>query len=448
MSLADHIQINIQVSSVGPVAAGFGIPLILSPNASFSDRIRFYGSTLDVAADFSVTSSPEYLAAAAMFAQPVAPQQIAVGRAANKPTQTYVISIVAVRNSSPYHVQVDGEGVTSTETAATSGGSATNDSIVDLIVTALNAVAGKNYTAAATGSGGSHVCTVTGDAAGNWFSLEVLDNTALKISQTHTDPGVAADMDAIRLVDDSWYGIHSTYNSKAVVTALAAWTESNGKLYSPAVNETDAITTTAGNADTLDALHTSAYARTNGWYHPSPKAMLGAAVLGHMLPIDPGSDDWKWQTLAGVPAVKLTATHRTNLLARKANSYQVNAGLPITWEGTCSDGTFVDIIRGRDWLQNDMSVGVYGAIYRSNAAGRKVPFTDAGFAIVEAEVRGSLKRAAAAGIIRDDFVVTMPRLVDVSGANKTIRKLAGIKFSANLAGAVHDVAITGSVSAA
>lgn len=442
-TLSEHVSLTITQDSVGIARAGFGIPLILSHTPTWVERVRFYGSLPDVADDFA-SGTPEYLAATAMFSQSPHVEQIAIGRAANKPTQVYVISVATVTNSYTYSINVSGPGITATTVTYTSDSTATNDEIAAGLISALNGVTGKNYTAVATGSVGSQAVTVTATAPGDWFSLEVVKVADLHISQTHVDPGVAADLDAILLENSDWYAITTLYNSSAYVTAVATWVEANTKLYIFDTNDTDAITVAAGGGDLLDALHSATRARTAGAYHPSPANMMAAAWLGRVLPLDPGSETWKFKTLSGVLPVTLTSTHRVNLRAKKANTYQAVAGRNITWEGTVADGDFIDVTRGIDWLEDDMQKGVFGALANSD----KIPFTNAGVAVITAEVEASLKRAVGKGILSGDPkpVVTAPKVADIDITNKSLRNLPDVKFSGTLAGAIHKVTISGVIS--
>lgn len=442
------ISISISLSAVGPSAPGFGIPLIASPNATFPDRVRTYTDLPSFQADFTDPTSPEVRAAEVIFGQDPAPSIVKVGRCVGVPTQTYVIAASAVRNSSPYAVNVKGQ-FPDAAISITSGGSATNDAIIAALVTALNTTPSKNFTAAATGTTGSQVCTVTANSPGAWFSLEVVDVTALAVKQTHSDPvtSIATDLAAMLTVDPDFYGVITLYDSQAYVNAAAAWVQSNGKIYAPTVNETAAITTAISNGDTLDALHTSAYNRVLGQYHPSPAAFLGAGLFGRMLPIDPGKDDWKWPTISGMPSVALTPDQIAKLTARDANSYRTYLGDPIAFNGTMADGTFVDIIRGRDWLATTIQLQIYSAIKAASDRGQKIPFNDAGIAAIAAELKTALKAGFAAGVINDDFTITIPKKSSISPSNVAARNLAGISFSATLQGSVHDVPVTGSISA-
>lgn len=445
MPLSDHVSLTITQDSVGIARAGFGVPMHLSYSAAWAERIRFYTSLADVAVDFPVTTSPEYLAATAFFSQSPRPNRIAIGRGALKPTQVYTVGVATIRDSHAYQIRVKGQGVTETVATYTSGVGATNDAIIAGLVTQLNAVVGNNYIAAiVAGTGDTDTLTVTADAAGGWFSLEVLSVSDLEIAQTHADPGIATDLAAILLENSDWYALHTAFNSNALVLAAAAWVEANKRIYVVDVNESDAITTTAGNSDTLDDLATLERARTMGCYHPDPSAMFAAAWMGRVLPLEPGSETWKFKRLSGVPAVRMTATQRGNLIARSANSYETIAGINITFEGTTADGDFLDVTRGLDWLEDDMSKGVFGVL----AGADKIPFTDAGVALIEAEVRASLRRAVDRQILADDPepTVTVPLVADVSTSDKALRLLPDVKFSGTLAGAIHKVTISGVVS--
>jgi hypothetical protein len=121
--------------------------MILSHNASFPERVRFYTDLPGVAEDFADSSSPEYRAAQALFSQSPHPETIAIGRAAGAVTQKYEIGVAAVRNSHTYSIEVDGEGFDADTAESTSDSAATQQEIANGLLTALNAVVDKNYLA-------------------------------------------------------------------------------------------------------------------------------------------------------------------------------------------------------------------------------------------------------------------------------------------------------------
>ena len=448
MSLDDYVVITITRDAVGVTQPGFGIPMILGYSATWTDRLRYYEDLPSMVADSFSTSSPEYLAAEAAFSQNPRPTQIAIGRGTNKPTQVYVIGVASVQNNTVYNLDVVAPGASPTNPVTfTSSGSATNDNIIAGIVAALNGVSGKNYTAAATGSSGTMVCTVTGSAAGNWFSIEIESLTLLDSKQTSADPGVAADLTAIALAQPTWYGLYTFFNSQAIVTAAAAWIEANARIYLPDVVDTLAVTTSGGDGgtgDTLDALCTSNYTRTMGSYHPIPAEMFGAAWLGRVLPTDPGSATWKFKTLAGVSATVLTETQRGNLLSRHGNGIESIASLSITFEGTVADGEYLDAIVGDDWVKSDMQLRIFNVLVGVD----KVEYEDTGIALVEAAVRASL----AAAVDRKIYAATpktqvsVPTAASVDSGSKSTRTLPNVKWTATRSGAIHKVLVQGTVS--
>jgi hypothetical protein len=101
---------------------------------------------------------------------------------------------------------------------------------------------------------------------------------------------------------------------------------------------------------------------------------LPPGLAGRVLPLDPGSETWKFKTVAGVTPDVYTDTQRVNLKNRNANYYYTVAGVNIVTEGVVADGEFIDVIRFRDWIASHMAEGVFGALASAN----KVPFTDEG----------------------------------------------------------------------
>ena len=256
---------------------------------------------------------------------------------------------------------------------------------------------------------------------------------------------MATDLAAIVVEDDTWYGLVTLYNSNAYVVAAAAWVEAQtAKQYAADICDSETISLAVGGSDTADDLATATYNQTSAWYHPSPAAFLGAALLGKFLPYDPGEATAKFKSLSGVATVTLTATQRANLRAKKANTYESVSGVGMTWEGTTADGDFIDKVRDIHWLNDEVSTEVFLAL--ANVA--KVPYTDPGVEQMKAAIRGALDRAVDLGVLAADPApqVTAPKVADVSAGNRAARILPDVRFTGTLAGAVHKVQIRGVVS--
>lgn len=445
MALTDHVQITITPGSIQLSRPGFGVPMILSCKSianSFPERLRFYTSTTGVLADFA-SDTPEYLATAAIFAQSPRPPRIAIGRALGQPTQRYEITPVA-QDDTLYEITVAGEGMVTETVSYTSDGTALLSEVTAGLTSALNGVASNNYTAVDNGTS----VTVTADAAADWFSLESLDHALISITQDHAEPAtsLATDLAAISNYNDGWYALYTLYNSTAYVNAAAAYIETVKKFYLAESADSVSVQIAEGSGtDVLDDLDEFDYTRVGGFWHPSPADMAGARLLGRWLPLDPGTETAAYKILAGVASPTLTETQRSNLSDRRATYYKTEADQAFTWQGQTADQTyaFMDTRRFVDKLESDIVLAVFGAFL----SGDKIPFTDPGISQIKGQVLGAILAHVGEGVAEDPApVVTAPTAADVSDADKALRHLPDVEFSATYSGAIHSVAISGVLS--
>lgn len=439
----DYVELVISYSTVGLTRAGFGTPMIASANAAFAERLRYYTSVAEVAVDFASTGSPEQIAATAIFSQTPRPSRLAIGRCALKPTLAYAVSAVNPTSNLTYayKIAVRGPGFDETVTY-TSDGTPTDGEYAAGMVAALNAVVGKNYTAA----GATSPITITGTAAGDWFSVEVLDVNTQSVVVTHADPGIATDLTAINNEQPDWYALYTVYNSEAYVVAAAAWIEAaDFKIYMADCSDSASVTATVGGGDLLDTLKTNGYSATMGNYHPSPANMLGGALLGRCLPLEPGSVSFALKQLVGVTPVKLSATHRANLIAKRANSYEtVGNQINLTFFGSVPSLSvlFLDIKRDVDWVHDDMTKAVFATLVSPNKFG----YTDAELVKLRAAISGSLLRAQVKGIFKPGWKIFIPKVADIASIDQLARNVPDITWEATPVGAVHTVKpITGRI---
>lgn len=146
-TLDDYVVITITRQTAGITAPGFGIPLILGYGATWGDRLRYYSDLPSIAGDGFSTDSPEYLAAQAILSQNPSVTQLAIGKGLLKPTLKYQIGAALIALDT-YQLLVDGQGVTETTCSFTAGAAPNLAQVHSALVTQLNAVVGKNYTAA------------------------------------------------------------------------------------------------------------------------------------------------------------------------------------------------------------------------------------------------------------------------------------------------------------
>lgn len=442
----NYVTVTITKNAVGITRLGFGTLLALSPNAPFGNRVKSYGSDADVAVDYTNTRSPERRISSAVFGQAIAPKRLKFGRRGNKSTMINQVSVVTVKNLYTYTLAVTGDSFDRTTVTFTSDGTATDAEIAAGLVIALNAVAGKNYTA----SGAASPVSITGNAAGNWFTIELLASTSagagnpaddLKVAMTHADPGITADITAIAAEDSDFYMTYNVSNSTAEATALAVWTEANKRLFMADVSQTDSINVVVGaGTDFLKTANTTAFSRTFGFWHHRLDQMPGAALAARCLVFSAGTEAWHDKTLALVdPTPWLTATHRTNLINRKANGYELIAGIGVTFQGTCADGSYIDITRLLDAFSDDCQK----RIFQTKVNNAKVGYDDDGIRLIANDFRGSINSFAGPGqgFNADTIVVQVPLSADIpaGGADRLARVLNGIKGFVQATGAIAQV---------
>ncbi len=233
----------------------------------------------------------------------------------------------------------------------------------------------------------------------------------------------------------------------------ATWTESNERLFVGQSADT-ACKSAASIADIMYKMHAASMFRTVLIFHPKVGQFFPASGwVGERFPDDPGTDTWGHKELAGVEVYTLTATELSAILAKNGNAFLRTAGLARTYASRdggarTSGGEWIDKVRGIDALKVDMQLATFSAL--ANAS-KKIPFTNLGVSVIVGVVETSLGRFTSTPdegrLLTDDPKprVVAPKVKNVSAANKDIRNLPGVKWYAQLAGAIHAVEIEGSV---
>ncbi len=287
--------------------------------------------------------------------------------------------------------------------------------------------------------------------------------TEIKIGQKNvTDVGEDW-VDALALIreeDDDWYGTVITTRTKADVLAVADAVETltSRKIFGTSSNEASIIGVTDASDDPVTGslaaqLKGKSLARTFLIYHEMGDKtgatqpndpFADAAWIGKLFPTDPGSATWAFKTLSTVPPSSLTTTESGNVRDKNANTYETLGGVNITREGTMSEPEFIDVIRGVDFIQARMTEAIFGRLVNLP----KIPYTDAGTAIIEGEVNAILNLAIDQGILTPDPapIVNVGAVADQLFNDRANRVFNDIDFSATLAGAIHSTTITGTVS--
>lgn len=165
------------------------------------------------------------------------------------------------------------------------------------------------------------------------------------------------------------------------------------------------------------------------------------AWVGGQLPYTPGTITWEYKQLPGVTVSRLTDTQINVLENRGYNYYIPVKGVNITRRGKGASGVWIDELQIADWLYARLQEQVFYRLVNT----LKVPFTDAGFTMIENEIFSVLTQAQANGAI-DTFTITVPRALSVPEMQRAARIAGDFRFTARLQGAVSVVKIVGTLT--
>ncbi len=438
MSLKDFA--NVVISTTGPALTqvGFGTLLCAGYHTLWGaqEKTRTYTDVAAVVSDGFPTTSPIYKMVSRAFAQNPRPTQVKVGKLTLPATQTVKFGVNGAAQANQLHGFTVRRGASLVDITFTSDGTPLVSEIVAGLAAAVEA-SSIGAAVAATSADTNTTCQIVEGTAGtlsyysNWTSN-------LTYADVTTDPGIATDIAAIRAADSDWYGLAIDHNCKAISAAASAYVETLDALFATNVSDTDAmnsgVTTDLGN--TLKLL---SVARTIvGFELNDTESYMGAAILAERFPHDPGQDGaggtFHGKTLGGVSADPLTPTQKANLRAKNYVVYITTAGRNHTLDGKVAGGEFADKIRGLDWFRIRTEERIATAILDND----KIPFTDRGISILLTEVLAQGNVAESVELFTPgSFSASAPKNANVSSADRNARKLTGIKFSAQLAGAIH-----------
>ena len=241
-----------------------------------------------------------------------------------------------------------------------------------------------------------------------------------------------------------WYGIAPCGVSSDKLADIATWADENTKFLGFTVT------------DGKNPISTS-YARAYGFGTKSSQTYPNniythVAMMATGLSYEAGSETWAYKTLNGIEPEPYTQTEIAALKEANLNCYVHCAGKNITLDGRTVSGEWIDVIRFRDWLQNDMQKGIYNLFIMNP----KVPFTSKGITLIQNQMIASLKKGQTKGGIAETeydadgneivgFTTSVPTAASVSDADKAARTLKGCKFTARLAGAIHLAEVNGTL---
>lgn len=263
----------------------------------------------------------------------------------------------------------------------------------------------------------------------------------------------AEDVANISGQNNTWYGLVLAEPSDSDILDLAPYIEGQKKILLSS-SSTPAIATDATD-DLASTLKAKGLNRTGLLFTANKNGVAESAWIGSQLPQTPGSNTWAYNSLPGVTADTLSQNQLSYLYGtpiagvpgKNVNVYAPVGGTPVTFPGMMASGQYIDITIGVDWLQ----ANVQSAIFSLLSSTAKVPYTDAGAAMLMGAVRGVLDQAVANGLLdgqdaSNPVTVTCASVDSVPRSQRAARIAPTIYFSARLTGAFHSVSVRGTVT--
>ena len=275
-----------------------------------------------------------------------------------------------------------------------------------------------------------------------------------KNDATPTTPSVA-DVLTEALDTNGWYCICPVGLTKAQVKEVIEWTETQNKLCGYIDDDPDNPIVEAGIYMRSYPVYPKVTPEQSDADVPlENKYGMAIAMAAKAMNYHAGSETWALKPLAAVTPSKLNSTAIKKMQSANFNYVLTVASKNITQGGKTNSGEWIDIVRFRDWLQNDMQVRVVNLLVTYKG---KVPYTDGGIALVQNQMISSLKDGQRYGGISPTeydedgneipgFVTHVPLAANIPATKKASRVLEDVSFEARLAGAIHMVTIKGTLT--
>ena len=437
------VNVQISLNTNGVSKEGFSTMLVVGTHANNLNRVTTYTNINDLINDGFSTDDPIYRAVSAAFSQTPRPRQVKVGR---RQVEEVNLSVNNVKDNTDYTITVSSKDTDGTvDEEAYKYNSQTSATAIK-IVEGLQALMASDTAVTATASGEKLQLTAK---SGKSFAIKISSNLSAELTEPTEE--IADTMNAVMTSDSDFYGIVLASRDKDDIMAMAEWVETQTKLFGTSTAEQGAKDSET-DTDLLSMLKAKNYYRTFAFYHElADSEYLEAGVMARCFAIEPGGETWANKVLSGLTADNLTETEYLAISGKNGNTFETFRNKSITQNGKVAGDEWIDVIRFRDWLQEEITVNVFNLLINSD----KVPYTDAGIALVENQIRQALllgqRRGGIAPTEYDEdnnenlgFTIEMPLAANIPANTKAQRLLEDVNFTARLAGAIHVVEITGS----
>lgn len=409
------VKLNISLNTTAIATESFSDMMIVGLHAATTARmaaITSAGELLDMGLS---ASDPIYKAALAAFSQTPTLAKVYIGRrAASK-------------------ITLSGEQITAKITLP-------SGEVLDIDGTAAQCATALPAALKATANGD----TLTLAAAADIAVKPSKGTMALTATESYTDA-----LNEIIKAGGSWYGLVVADRTESVVLEVAEWAEANVKLFGTATDDAKVLNG-AVRTDIAAKLMDKQYFRTFVVFDREAATEFNeAALMAKCFTFYPGGETWANKRLAGITADRLSEGEYIAASEKNCTTFEMFKSFALTQGGKTAAGEWIDVIRFRDWLHNEMQADVAFALINGDG---KIPYTDEGITILANAMQKSLQLGVRRGGIAPEeldendkvipsYIIKKPKAAQISPNNKASRVLNDLGGSARLAGAIHVVNI-------
>lgn len=441
------VNVAISLNTTAIKQQNFSDILVLGAHALAVGRILVVSEAAELLELGLSQADPLYIAVRDAFKQIPTVPRVFVGRR-NVETSRVTVTLA---NASDYAITLSWRGQDGNVQSVTSKFTGPADSTPATIAAGLVQAIVAGGAPVSPTSVGSEI-SITAKDSGTAVAVAVKGNLSVGIATSSETPTAA--LAACSKENADWYGVALASRKEADILDAAEWVESNGRLFGVSCAQAG-ILDAAVIDDLASKCQQKQYFRTHVWFHgKADSEALEAAVAANRFTFYPGGETWANARLAGITYDGLAEGQALAAHAKNANTFEQMRSFAVTQNGKVAAGEWIDVIRGRDWLAEQVKIEV--ATQLVNAPG-KVPFTDDGIQVLVAGVRKALMLAQARGLVAPDevdaagkiipgFVISAPLSMNIPTNDKANRVLRDLKFSARLAGAIHVGDIKGNLT--
>jgi hypothetical protein len=485
------VDVNITREDQPQGAESFGIVLFAGTSDVIgqTERVRIYDELKNILADFG-SLSEEYKAGQAFFSQTERPEFMKIARLLTGDVPGFMQGLTVSTPLSGFQAVSDGEfsvtidGVQEDIIGLDFSLDASFADVALNIETAIQAIGTGGYTdATVSHNATTNKFTITSGTTGDLSSVSFLAPVSggggtdisgasfLNALSGESIPGVTAgativdEIEKIILVDNNWYflTLHKGVRDNPDVLLAAAFVGGLTKVYATVSND-ETVKDGQVSSDIISQLKATNNPRV--WacaQFASSSEYLDVAACAVKASVDFNAANsvinMAYKPMSNITVDSLTSNQLSIVAGSRSNTDDKHGNVFIKYEGgvnrfvfgKVSNGEYVDIIHGTDWLAARIRELVFSLLINSPS----LPYTDGGIAKIGNYIAQALNEGIKNGLLSGSasnfqhgqaFIINLPAAISIPPIDRASRVVSGITFKAVYAGAINFAVISGTIT--